>query len=87
MTTDLDTRIKERAYEIWESEGRPEGREHEHWRQARAEFAEAQSEVAARKAPARASKSGVKAPTEPTRKKPRAAAKPRASSSSRTVRN
>lgn len=29
-----DDRIRERAYEIWEAAGRPEGREVEHWKQA-----------------------------------------------------
>ena len=33
MNRDLQ-RIRERAYEIWEQEGRPEGREQEHWREA-----------------------------------------------------
>ena len=32
-------RIQERAYEIWEKAGRPEGRAEEHWRQAEAEIA------------------------------------------------
>ena len=27
-------RIERRAYEIWEQEGRPEGRAFDHWRQA-----------------------------------------------------
>jgi hypothetical protein len=27
-------RIQQRAYQIWEQEGRPEGRATEHWRQA-----------------------------------------------------
>lgn len=31
--------VRERAYEIWEEEGRPEGREEEHWRRARREVA------------------------------------------------
>lgn len=35
---DRDQRIKERAHQIWESEGRPEGREHEHWQRARREI-------------------------------------------------
>ena len=38
-------RIRERAYAIWEREGRPEGREHEHWLRAEAEIA-AEDEVA-----------------------------------------
>lgn len=33
--TDIERRIRERAYRIWEEEGRPEGREQEHWEQAR----------------------------------------------------
>jgi hypothetical protein len=31
-------RIERRAYEIWESEGRPHGRHDEHWRRAAAEI-------------------------------------------------
>jgi hypothetical protein len=34
-----DERIRQRAYEIWEREGRPHGRDREHWRQAQAELA------------------------------------------------
>ncbi len=30
----LHDRIKQRAYEIWEQEGRPEGREQHHWDRA-----------------------------------------------------
>ena len=45
MTNDLQQRIRERAYEIWENEGCPEGRGAEHWEQACAEFAEARSEA------------------------------------------
>ena len=30
----IDTLIRERAYAIWEREGRPEGRERQHWEQA-----------------------------------------------------
>jgi hypothetical protein len=32
---DLETRIRERAYGLWESDGRPEGRAEEYWEQAR----------------------------------------------------
>jgi hypothetical protein len=32
-----EERIRERAYRIWESEGRPEGRQDAHWEQARRE--------------------------------------------------
>jgi hypothetical protein len=31
--------IRERAYEIWEREGRPDGQHEDHWRQALAELA------------------------------------------------
>ena len=34
-----DEKIRRRAYEIWEREGRPEGREAEHWRMAAEELA------------------------------------------------
>ena len=37
---DLEERIRERAYAICESEGRPHGRDLEHWRRAAAELAE-----------------------------------------------
>ena len=32
--TERERRIRERAYAIWQSEGCPEGRQEEHWRQA-----------------------------------------------------
>jgi hypothetical protein len=38
MTEDRERRIRERAHEIWEQEGRPEGRQEEHWRQASQEI-------------------------------------------------
>lgn len=44
MDKDIENRIRERAYEIWEEEGRPEGREAQHWQQAAAETADAQRE-------------------------------------------
>ena len=31
-------RLRERAYSLWEQEGRPEGRHEDHWRQASDEF-------------------------------------------------
>jgi Protein of unknown function (DUF2934) len=36
---DVAERIRRRAYEIWEREGRPEGREQAHWEQAEREVA------------------------------------------------
>jgi hypothetical protein len=34
MATDIPLRIRERAYQIWEQEGRPEGRHLDHWLEA-----------------------------------------------------
>ena len=39
----LMARIRKRAYEIWEDEGRPEGRDRIHWLRAEAEFRESLS--------------------------------------------
>jgi hypothetical protein len=39
MMENVEERIRKRAYEIWESEGCPHGREAEHWRQAAEEVA------------------------------------------------
>ncbi len=37
----VDVRLRQRAYELWLEEGRPEGRDLDHWLQAKQEFAEA----------------------------------------------
>ena len=37
---DKDQAIRERAYRIWEEEGRPEGRHADHWSQAESEVHE-----------------------------------------------
>lgn len=42
---DHDERIRQRAHDIWEEEGRPEGREYSHWLRARAEIQEEDGEV------------------------------------------
>jgi hypothetical protein len=34
MSGDREQKIRERAHVLWETEGRPEGREHDHWREA-----------------------------------------------------
>ena len=39
LQDDVYERIQRRAYELWESEGRPTGREHAHWLQAETEIA------------------------------------------------
>jgi hypothetical protein len=37
MTDDRNRRVQDRAYALWEQEGRPHGRHEEHWRQAEQE--------------------------------------------------
>lgn len=66
------SRVAARAHEIWEAEGRPEGRDHDHWLRAEAELSAeiATKPKAAKKAPAR--KAAAKA-------KPAASAKASAS--------
>lgn len=38
MDSDVEELVRRRAYAIWESEGRPEGRREEHWHRARGEM-------------------------------------------------
>jgi hypothetical protein len=38
MDDEREMRIRERAHEIWEREGRPEGAQEEHWRRASEEI-------------------------------------------------
>jgi hypothetical protein len=49
-TENLRHQIELRAYRIWESEGRPHGREAEHWRRAEAEILGAKPAVKAKTA-------------------------------------
>lgn len=37
MREDREARIRQRAHAIWEAEGRPQGREFDHWIRAEAE--------------------------------------------------
>ena len=37
MQNDREARIRDRAQAIWEEDGRPEGRDREHWERAAAE--------------------------------------------------
>jgi hypothetical protein len=39
LIDDVEKRVQQRAYEIWEREGRPEGREADHWALAMEEVA------------------------------------------------
>lgn len=42
---DREQKIRERAYEIWDREGRPLGRELEHWMQAQREIDQGEGEI------------------------------------------
>lgn len=91
MSTD-EKRVHEFAYQIWESEGKPDGQEARHWEMAR-KLAEAEalapkkspkaaaSKTAASKAPAAKAKPAAASKVIPpgekaAEKKPRAAKKP-----------
>lgn len=38
MTPDREEKIRQRAYELWEAEGRPDGKQQEHWERAAREI-------------------------------------------------
>jgi hypothetical protein len=84
MSTD-DKRIREFAYQIWESEGKPEGQEARHWEMAR-KLAEAEKLAPKKPAKAAASKTAVTKDGESKLNgkaavpKPKAKAKPAAAS-------
>lgn len=44
MSSDLHRKIRERAYAIWEEEGRAHGRAHDHWSRAERELTACQDE-------------------------------------------
>lgn len=64
----LEERIRRRAYDLWEKEGRPDGRDREHWLQAEAEVDEA---------PKVATNAGTSSRTPITRTSRRTGARPR----------
>ncbi len=81
--------IAERAFEIWEKEGQPHGRDQEHWQRAEAELAETMKKMttppgkraaktAAKPAAKTAAKSATKTPAKPAAKPARAKAKSKA---------
>ena len=76
-----DKRIREFAYQIWESEGKPDGQDARHWEMAhklaQAEALAPQKADASKAKPkAAAAASGKPASKEPAAKKPRAPRKP-----------
>ncbi|MGF6513764.1 hypothetical protein ABH912_001230 [Pseudomonas sp. BT76 TE3572] len=78
-----DKRIREFAYQIWESEGKPEGQDARHWEMAR-KLAEAEALAPSKSPKAPGSKTaGTKAPASKANGKaavPKAKAKPAAAS-------
>jgi hypothetical protein len=55
--SDRDARIRDRAYQIWDREGRRHGRHEAHWQQAKREIdAEETGTAGAQKAPARSTR-------------------------------
>ncbi|AXI61414.1 hypothetical protein DLD99_13355 [Pseudomonas kribbensis] len=86
MSTD-DKRIREFAYQIWESEGKPEGQESRHWEMAR-KLAEAEA-LAPKKSPkATAGKTAstkASAPKATTAKPKAASAKAKPASAAKVI--
>ncbi len=75
MSLDVEQRIRDRAYEIWQEQGCPDGCDHEHWLMAEQEIAAAAGAVAAPKANGRkagSAKTGEKAPRAAAGRKPSA---------------
>lgn len=46
MQTNMDEQIRTRAYELWEADGRPEGRADDYWHRAIFEIVKAESKKA-----------------------------------------
>jgi len=60
MGHDRDDRIRKRAHELWELEGRPHGKEREHWEQAERELGGSDQPAAAGSTAKKAVKSAGK---------------------------
>lgn len=71
MTADFESRVRQRAHEIWERDGRPQGRDREHWAQAEAEL-RAEERKSATKKPAAAKEPKAKPAAKPSGEKPAA---------------
>ena len=88
-----ETRIREAAYLLWLDEGKPAGRDQEHWQKAVAALSTAKADAKpARKAPAkpRTAKAKTAAPKTKAAAKPKAAPataakKPRAAKAAKTA--
>jgi DUF2934 family protein len=70
QTAHIEVQIRERAYALWEQEGRPEGREWDHWVRAASEVVSPASEPAMEAAEAASAKKPArKAASKPKAKK------------------
>jgi hypothetical protein len=71
MTVNILDKIRQRAFEIWEAEGCPDGRDVEHWKRAEAEVAAAEeAQVEAPKAKRTATPKAAKAESKVAGAKP-----------------
>lgn len=69
MDNDLTPQILRRAYEIWESEGRPHGRDKAHWFLAEAELSNGAHPAIAEPAKSKRKPSTMTASTKTTRRR------------------
>ena len=65
MRSEREERIRQRAYQIWQSEGHGHGRQDDHWHQAEREIA-AEEAGGSSKAPRRATRSRTASAGKPT---------------------
>jgi hypothetical protein len=74
--SDMEERIRARAYELWEADGRPEGCEERHWHEAEAQVrAEIEAEEAEEAVAAQPAKPKARTKAAAAEKKPVAAKK------------
>jgi hypothetical protein len=69
---DVDREVARRAYEIWEEDGRPEGRDHDHWVRAEQDVLATPADTpkpAPRRKPAAKPAASVDAPAKKPRRK------------------
>ncbi|HLN25429.1 MAG TPA: DUF2934 domain-containing protein [Patescibacteria group bacterium] len=78
MSVGIEEKIRQRAFEIWEAEGRPEGREQDHWLQAQTEISRLPVIAPAPLVDPAAIAPTVKKPAATAAAKPKAPAKPKA---------
>lgn len=70
MNNNLETQIRERAYQIWEQENRPFGKDEEHWLRAKIEI---ETERTPKKSKQASKKSGTDSPSAAKKTRPKTA--------------